>query len=72
MDYLKKRKLIDKTLVDIYNCKDSDKFYSLCTKLYFNINNIVFNLVQEREENDRICRNNITESNSFNRSVNRF
>lgn len=50
MDYLKKRKLVDKILVDLYNEKDSDKFYSLCTKLYFNINNMVFNLSQERKQ----------------------
>lgn len=44
MNYLKERKYIDKKLVDLYNCKNSEDFYELCTGLYYHINKLVFNL----------------------------
>lgn len=50
MDFLKRIKIIDKCLIDLHNSKNSDEFYGLCTKLYFNINNMVFNLSQERNK----------------------
>lgn len=42
MDFKKNREIIDKLLIDINDCKDVDKFYVLCTKLYYRINETVF------------------------------
>lgn len=42
MDLKKNREIIDKLLIDINDCKDVDKFYELCTKLYYKINATVF------------------------------
>lgn len=47
MNYLKKRKNIDRILVDLYNCEESEEFYKLSTKLYYRINEIVFGLENE-------------------------
>lgn len=48
MDYLKERKYIDSKLVDLISCKDVEKFYQLCTGLYYHINKIVFTLEFEK------------------------
>lgn len=44
MKFKKNIEEINKNLIDIYNCKDIDKFYVLTTKLYYKINRIVFNI----------------------------
>lgn len=64
-DLLKKRKKIDKILVELPYCKNFDKFYELCTCLYYNINSYVFNLESEKLkcEVDLDVRDNRADSN---------
>ena len=42
MDFRKNREIINKLLIDINNCKNSEEFYMLCTKLYYRVNETVF------------------------------
>lgn len=64
MDLKKKRENINNLLININNCKNSDEFYQLTTKLYYRINEIVFyfenkNLNCEVEKNVSDYRTNI-------------
>lgn len=48
MDLKKKREYINRCLIEISTCKDSDKFYELCTGLYYHINEFVFYMENEK------------------------
>lgn len=58
MNSLRDINYINKLLIDINNCDDIDKFYELCTKLYYIINSIVFHFEdklltsEEKEEKE--------------------
>lgn len=45
---------IKKILVDMDNCKSADKFYELCTSLYFNLNCLVFNFEHYKFKVDEV------------------
>lgn len=69
MDYLKKRKNIDRILVKLFNCENSEEFYKLSTQLYYTINEIVFmlesdKLLVEKGENNNVS-NNRTNCNKW-------
>lgn len=42
MNFKKNIEKIDKLLIDINACKDINKFYELCSKLYYMINATVY------------------------------
>lgn len=42
MNFKKKREYINGKLIEIANCKDLNKFYELCTGLFYHINEYVF------------------------------
>lgn len=54
MDLKKNREYINGKLIEIYNCNDIDKFYELCTGLYYHINDLVFNLSSKLLNNDEV------------------
>lgn len=62
MDYLKKRKNIDRILVDLYNCDDSEEFYKLSTKLYYRINELVFMLESDKLLIEKGANNNVPDN----------
>lgn len=43
MNIKKEVSFIQKCLMEMETCKDADRFYQLCTSLYFRLNSIVFN-----------------------------
>ena len=58
MNFKKKREYINGKLIEIANCKDSNKFYELCTGLYYHLNEYVFYMenkklkCEDKEENE--------------------
>lgn len=51
MNYLQKRKYIDRILIKLYSCKTSDEFYQLSTRLYYYVNDVVYGLHSKKFDN---------------------
>lgn len=60
MDFKNNKRIINNTLIDIENCDNIDKFYELCTKLYFRINQTVWHFEDKILNYERYGDNNVS------------
>lgn len=66
MNINKEISVIKKCLVEMDSCKNAERFYELCTTLYFHINSVVFNFQHYNFNIDKVD-TEISTNENFNR-----
>ncbi len=66
MNLSKELSMLNKVLNEMQTCKNAERFYELCTTLYFHINCVVFNFQHCNIGIKDSCNKNTTNENKYN------